>query len=182
MLTGEKVVLRDITEADVTDRYLGFLNDPQVTTFLTTKPSEHTIESLRKFVKEKIDSKDCIFLSITDKKSGLHIGNIKIEPIDYENKKAVIGIMIGDKEFLGKGYGTDAMKTALDYCFCDLNLNKVALGVVSENIAASKSYRKAGFIVEGVLREDTIWNGKKYDRTLMAVLKSEYKTRRKKNA
>lgn len=168
------MVLRSITEGDVTQRYLDFINDKVVTEFLDAGRKEHSIDDLKSYVKEKISKKDCIFLAVIDKESCLHIGNVKIEPIDYDNRKAEIGIMIGDKNFWGKGYGTEAMRIAVKFCFQDLNLNRVSLGVIADNIQAMKAYKKVGFVHEGVLREDIIRDGKKYNRILMGLLKKDF--------
>ena len=175
-LEGEKVVLRRISEGDVTQRYLDFLNDKDVTKFLDAGRKKHSIDNLKFYVKEKISKKDCIFLAVIDTESGLHIGNVKIEPIDYDNRKAVIGIMIGDKNFWGKGYGTEAMRTTVKFCFQDLNLNRVTLGVNADNIQAIKAYKKVGFVQEGVLREDVIRDGKKYNWILMGLLRKDFKS------
>lgn len=173
-LEGEKVVLRSISEDDVTQRYLNFLNDKEVSKFLDAGRKEHSIDDLKSYVKEKISKEDCVFLVVMDKESGLHIGNIKIEPIDYDNRKAEIGIMIGDKNFWGKGYGAEAMRIAVKFCFQDLDLNRVTLGVIEDNIQAIKAYKKVGFVLEGILREDVIRDGKKYNRIFMGLLKKEF--------
>ena len=178
ILAGEKVVLRSISEDDVTQRYLDFLNDKVVTKFLDAGRKEHSIDDLKSYVKEKISKNDCIFLAVRDKELSLHIGNVKIEPIDYNNRKAEIGIMIGDKNFWGKGYGTEAMRLAVKFCFQDLDFNRVTLGVITDNIQAIKSYKKVGFVQEGVLRGDVIRDGKKYNRILMGLLKKEFKFKR----
>lgn len=174
ILAGEKVVLRSISEDDVTQRYLDFLNDKVVTKFLDVGRKEHSIDNLKSYVKEKISKEDCVFLAIIDKKSGMHIGNVKMEPIDYDNRKAEIGIMVGDQNFLGKGYGTEAMRIALNFCFQDLDLERVTLGVIADNIPAIKAYKKVGFVQEGVFREDVIRDGEKYDRIFMGLLRKEY--------
>ena len=171
---GEKIVLRSISEDDVTQRYLNFLNDKVVTKFLDAGMKEHSIDELKSYVKDKISKKDCIFLAVIDKESGMHIGNVKIEPLDYENRKAEIGIMVGDQNFWGKGYGTEAMRIAVKFCFHDLNLNRVTLGVIADNIQAIKAYKNVGFVQEGFFREDVVRNGKKYDRILMGLLKKEF--------
>jgi len=169
-------VLRSRSEDDVTQRYRDFLNDKDVTKFLDDGRKEHSIDDLKFYVKEKNSKKDCIFLAVIDTESGLHIGNVKIEPIDYENRKAVIGIMIGDKNFWGKGYGTEAMRTTVKCCFQDLNLNRVTLEVNADNSQAIKGYKKVGFVQEGVLREDVIRDGKKFNWILMGLLTKDFKS------
>ena len=173
-IEGHSVFLKSLGEEDVTKKYCKWLNDKEVNKYLGAGNKRNTIKSLHKYVREKIEKKDCIFLGIFHKETGNHIGNIKLEPIDFDNKKATVGIMIGDKSYWRKGYGTEAMKTILDYCFSALDLNKVALGVLTENIPAIKVYKKVGFQPEGILRENFIKHGKKYDSLIMSILRKDY--------
>ena len=62
----------------------------------------------------------------------------------------------------------------IDYGFDKLNLNKIWLGVNSENKAAVKSYKAAGFVEEGVLRQEIYRNGRYYDATRMSILREEF--------
>lgn len=172
-LEGKRVLLRTISNDDVTQRYLDFLIDKDVTRFLDAGRKGYSLDDLRSYVTRKIHKEDCIFLAIIDRNLGLHLGNVKIEPIDYDNRKAEIGLMIGDKGFWGKGYGTEAMSIATRFCFNDLGLNRITLGVIADNIPAIKVYKKVGFVQEGLLIEDVIRDGKKYNRIIMALLNNQ---------
>ena len=90
--------------------------------------------------------------------------------IDHINRKAMIGIAIGDKTFWNKGYGTGAMRLLLDYAFNLLNLNSIMLGVYAYNEWAIKCYEKVGFKLIGRKREARIICGKKYDVIYMDIL------------
>ena len=74
-----------------------------------------------------------------------HIGNIKIDPVDTKKMTGEYGILIGDKNSWGKGYAIESSKIVIDYCFNDLGLKKIELGVVSSNIKAINLYKKLGF-------------------------------------
>jgi RimJ/RimL family protein N-acetyltransferase len=87
---------------------------------------------------------------------------------------AVVGIFIGDKNYWGKGYGTDAMSVLVKFIFEQMNIHKVKLNVFSYNERAIKSYEKCGFKVEGVLRQEIFRDGKYYDEIIMGLLKEEY--------
>jgi RimJ/RimL family protein N-acetyltransferase len=67
--------------------------------------------------------------AIIENKSNALIGNCGFHNIDTLNRRAEIGIFIGDKEYLGKGYGTDALELLIDYGFNIRNLNSVMLSV-----------------------------------------------------
>lgn len=102
------------------------------------------------------------------------IGTAFIKNIDRDCQKGEYGIQIGEKAARGKGYGTETAKQMLNIAFGELKLNRVYLTVLSNNIAAKKSYFKAGFLTEGVLKEDYCRNGKFYDVELMAITKSQW--------
>lgn len=85
-----------------------------------------------------------------------------------------IGIGIGDRENWGKGYGTDAMKLALQFSFMELGAQRVSLGLHEYNVRALKSYEKAGFRLEGRTRQDVLHEGKRTDTLWMGVLRDEW--------
>lgn len=144
-ISGNRIYLRELLESDVTDRYCAWLNDEQVTKYLETKRMD--LESLKKYVREKKEKEDCVFFGIFLKKSKLHIGNIKLEPIDWKKNVATIGMVIGDKYYWGKGLAVEALKLLLEWSYKNINMEIVNLGVSIENKAAIRAYKKAGFKV-----------------------------------
>ncbi len=85
-----------------------------------------------------------------------------------------MGISIGEKEYWGKGYGTDAMRVVLRYAFTELNLHRVSLTVFEYNPRAIRSYEKAGFTLEGREREAVFRSGKRTDMIYMGVLREDW--------
>ncbi|HEY9584301.1 MAG TPA: GNAT family N-acetyltransferase [Candidatus Paceibacterota bacterium] len=142
-IVGEKIYLRPVAMSDVTERYCSWLNDPEVNKYLETRSCN--MDELREYVREKTEDPDILFCGIFDKETDIHIGNVKLEPIDWANKKTVFGIMIGDREYWGKGLGTEATRLISDYALNELGMNEVELGVITDNIKASKAYERAGF-------------------------------------
>jgi RimJ/RimL family protein N-acetyltransferase len=110
---------------------------------------------------------------IGENKSQL-IGSIDISSIDLKNNHAEIGMAIGDKNYWGKGIGTESVKLILNYCFVTLNLNKVYLDVWEDNIRAIKCYQKCGFKTDGLLRQHVFKDNKYYSKIIMSILKSEW--------
>jgi len=140
--------LRELIETDATERYASWLNDPEVNAYLKTR--EATVESLRAFIKERRSNKACLFLGVFLNKSSLHIGNVKLEPIDYAKKEATFGILIGDKRFWDAGYGTEVTKLIVGYALDKLGLDRVLLAVNQDNRRAIRAYEKAGFSIDHV--------------------------------
>lgn len=142
-IESRKIYLRELKPGGVTQKYASWLNDPQVNKYLETKKA--TIEGLRVYVKEKMKDPKVIFLGIFDKKNKGHIGNIKLEPVDFINKSAELGILIGDKSYWGRGYAIEAIDLLCDWAFEKLGLKYLTLGVYASHTSAIKAYEKAGF-------------------------------------
>jgi len=94
--------------------------------------------------------------------------------VDLIHSEAWVGIGIGEREFWGKGYGTEMMRLCLQYAFTELNVHRVSLGLHSYNPRALKSYEKAGFRLEGCTRGDTLREGKRTDGFWMGILREEW--------
>lgn len=90
------------------------------------------------------------------------------------SKSANIGIWIYEKRNWNKGFGTDAMKVALEFSFDYLNLNRIELSVYPSNTRAIRVYEKLGFKQVGQLRKSRFMNGEYKDVVLMDILKSEW--------
>jgi RimJ/RimL family protein N-acetyltransferase len=94
--------------------------------------------------------------------------------IDWRSRKAEIGIMIGDKRYWNKGYGTEAMRLILQHGFETLNLHRLYLRVFSDNSRAVRTYEKAGFVLEARMRETNFDNGRYRDDLMMSMLRPEW--------
>ena len=94
------------------------------------------------------------------------------------NGSAAVGIVIGEPDEWGKGYGTDAVRALVDFGFAELRLERIWLEVGTENLRAKRSYEKAGFTHEGTFRHDR-WEGGRYtDGHVMSILHDEWQSRR----
>lgn len=102
--------------------------------------------------------------------AGEIIGFIQITNIDLIHRSALIGVRIGDEVNRGKGFGTEAIKLAMDYCWRQLNLSRLSLNVFETNEKAIKLYSALGFEREGVLRRAVFINGGWLDLILMGFV------------
>jgi len=168
-IDGERIYLRNLIESDASEEYCEWLNDEEVNKYLETRKT--TIPELVEYIKDKNQSEDCLFLGIFDSNNDKHIGNIKLEPISFDEKKGKLGILLGDKSYWGKGIGREAMVLFIDYAFAKLGLNKVYLGVISENKKAIKSYKSLGFKITETLPESANYDGTIYDSFVMVLNK-----------
>ena len=170
-----KVSLRELTIDDVEKRYQWCL-DEEVTKHLNMpeKYPPFSKKETAKWIEMCINKTNGYEQKAIISDDGKHIGWIDFKNIDRLNKHAELGIAIGDRSFWGKGYGLSAMKEMLDFGFSQLDLNKVWLRVELDNKKAIKSYKRIGYIEEGVLRQDRLRKGVFIDRLRMSILRDEY--------
>jgi ribosomal-protein-alanine N-acetyltransferase len=142
----ERFLLRNLNSEDVSERYLSWLNDATAKKFIKAASDENSLSDLRKFIAEKENRIDVLFLGIFDLSTGLHIGNIKYEPIDLVNRYAVMGIMIGDVNYRSKGVAGEVITASSRWLNKNRNISEIILGVHKVNLAAVKAYEKIGFV------------------------------------
>ena len=107
------------------------------------------------------------------------IGNLDLSGVDWVARNCWIGIGIGERDYWGKGYGTEAMNLALRFAFDCLNLNRVTLSVFEYNQRAYLSYCKCGFKEEGRMRQWMQRGGERFDLIFMGILREEWEARQK---
>ena len=179
-IIGKKIYLRGIEKEDISGNMSQWSNDPEITHYMVMGAvpnsgviycSWNTLEE--EYEQLKNSDKDIVF-AIVDKESDKIIGIIGLYGISWIPRLAELRIVIGDKDYWGKGYGTEAIKLVVDYAFDKLNLNNVYLGVNAEHKGAIKAYKNAGFVEEGILRKVQYRNSKYYDAVRMSILREEY--------
>lgn len=172
-LKSENIYLRKVSETDVNELYLEWINNPDITKGLVTGAFPSSIEDLYNYVQQTVALKDCLFMAICthDHK---HIGNIKLDNFNWIAKTAELGILIGNQNYWGKGIGAEACHLLIKHAFQNLNLRKITLAVFSNNPAAIKLYEKIGFEKEGQLKEHVYSDGLYYDKLYMSIFKEKY--------
>jgi RimJ/RimL family protein N-acetyltransferase len=101
------------------------------------------------------------------------IGEVAIRP-NWIHADAMFGIVIGERDYWGKGYGTDATRLIVQYGFIELNLHHIMLGVLAYNPRAIRAYEKAGFRMEGAVRGEALREGRRIDCLYMGILREEW--------
>lgn len=170
MYYGEKVCLRAYREEDI-PKATSFVNDEELKKLLVTNiPFPMTLWEEEEWVKSQKSSQNGSYnFAIEDIETKKYIGGCGIQEVNWLSRVATVGIMIGDKEYWGKGYGTDAMKVLMNFIFNNMNIRKIRLSTFSFNMRARKSYEKCGFEVEGILKDEIFKDGKYYDEIIMSA-------------
>ena len=172
-LETQRLSLVPLSRSHSSKRYVNWLNDERVNKYLETKKG-YTISMLNEYL-NSIEESDICAWAIHLKETGMHIGNIKIDPIDQRNMNAEYGILIGERSSWGNGYAYEASKKVFDFCFTDMKLRKITLGVVSKNKSAVKLYKRMGFEEEGLLKSHCFHDGQWQDVIRMALFSDKNK-------
>lgn len=170
VLEGANVYLRKIVLFDVNANYYRWMNDPEVSQFLEVRHTRRSLKDLREYVADIIERKEDAFFAICLNETGRHIGNIKLGPINKDHGFANIGLVIGEREYWGKGIATEAVSLVTRYAFETLKLHKVLTGHYANNLAYARVFKKAGFKREGIQESQWLYNGKYVDGILLAKL------------
>jgi [ribosomal protein S5]-alanine N-acetyltransferase len=172
-LESERLFFRPLSQKHISLTYVNWLNDVEVNKYLESG-GNYTIQLLADFLKEQ-EQKDILFWGIHLKDSNKHIGNIKIDPIDFELNSGEYGILMGDKTNWGKGYAKEASLAIINYCFNEVKLSRVTLGVIEDNINAVMLYKKIGFAIDEVKANVGIYNYKLSNSLRMSLHVKNYK-------
>jgi RimJ/RimL family protein N-acetyltransferase len=185
MIYGERIRFRHMERSDL-PRFVDYLNDPEVNWGLAVylplsmAAEEQWFENMLK--RPAAEQPLAIEAREVSTESGEEtwklIGNCALLDIDWRNRSAELGILIGDKDYWGKGYGTETMRLLVRHAFETLNLHRVWLRVYETNPRAIRAYEKAGFVMEGRQRKAEIKNGKYIDVLVMSLLREEYEAAR----
>jgi len=172
---GEKIYLRGLKKKDIYGNWFNWFNDSEVTYYLYSGERPNSYERLEKYYLGIQDSESDFVFAIILKENNEHIGNCGLHEVDWVNRRAALGIVIGQKGYRGIGIGQETSKLLIRYGFETLNLNRIYLGVNNEHREAIECYKKCGFIEEGISKKEIYRNGKYYDALRMGILIEDYK-------
>ncbi len=153
---------------DLLPTYQRWINDFATLRTLGIPPGPTTLEAETAWYDRT--SHDAAVFTIYERSSGRPIGNTDLREIDYRNRSAGFGLLIGEAECRGKGYGTEATRLMLDVAFTALGLHSVLLSTYAYNLAGYHAYLNAGFREIGRRRECRWMGGRLWDEILMDCL------------
>ncbi len=170
-LVGRRVNLRPFSRADI-PTLTRWINDPEVRQFvLATLP--FTEQQEEEWFNKLGKNNENIVLGI-ETKDGVLIGSMGIHRIEWRDRICTTGALIGEKEYWGKGYGTDAKMVLLDYIFNTLNLRKVCSGAIAYNKRSLHYSLHCGYKIEGRKRKQIFKKGRYWDLIELGLFKEEW--------
>jgi len=173
-IVGKLVALGPFVRDDLA-LYHRWINDFDVTRYYLDTPRPQTLEERAAWY-ERMSAGDLqnIDFLIYELATMRPIGRVGLDDISYQHRRASFGILIGEKDCWGKGYGTEATRLMLDYGFRLLGLHNIMLSVSSANAAAIRAYTRAGFQVIGARRECRHEGDSVLDNIFMDCLATEF--------
>jgi len=172
MVLGELVRLRAMEPADAATLWR-WNHDPDVVRWLSDGYGQSLAGTEKRLAERPRNSYGDVLYGIEVRADGTLIGLVRLRDAEPETGIAELDIYLGEKEYWGRGYATDAMRTMCRYGFAQMRLHKITLTVVVENDAAHHVYEKVGFVDEGRLRQVFRRDGRWYDMYTMGLLDGE---------
>jgi len=133
ILDGKKVYIRPLEPEDANGNYPKWLNDKEVCRYNSHGDVLYTKEMAVEYIKSVEDNPTCKVFAVCDKKSDKHIGNISLQQISHKNQSAEFAILMGEKEFWGRGFAKEAGEILINYGFESLKLKKIYCGTNAKN-------------------------------------------------
>ena len=171
-ITGDHIVLRPLNKTDIENRVRWF-NDPDVRKTLIINERFELGKTICWFEKMQADDSRLEFVIETTEKTA--VGVVGLAGISPVHRTAEIYLVIGQKEFWGKGVMLEAERLLIDWAFNSLGLEKIWAEARPDNIASIITMKKIGLQVEGTLRCDKIVDGRRIDVLRLGLLKNEFK-------
>ena len=146
-----RIRLAPFSDQYITDKYVGWLNDVECNRYLECRRYKQTIDTVRSFY---LDAKECgdRLFAIIDNISGLHIGNVLVR-IDKISKRGDVGLLIGEKEWRGKGIGTEVLDLVCSTLERENGIRVFTAGCYETNQASLKAFSKSGWKVVGTIKD-----------------------------
>lgn len=172
-IVGRRVALRRPHPDDLR-AVIRWYRDPELArlTRYQTRPMSHA--DIERFFQVRMLSPDALAYCITELPDWRLVGFTTFSSLDPDNGSVLFHITVGERDAWGHGLGTETTELMLGHAFERLALHRVGLTVFSYNMRAIRAYEKAGFRVEGRLRDAILRDGRYFDEVQMGVLAGEW--------
>jgi len=181
VIEGRRIILKPITENEINEKYVSWLNNPEINKYLEVRHKKQSISDIYNYVNSLRSNKGTEIFGIFDKNK-IHIGNCAITHFNPNNNGyAIFGIMIGDNN-CNYGYAVDTEILIVDYLFSFNEIRRIEAGVLSKNSGAWKVIESLGFKKEGVIRQKEVLLDNSIDDIIIyGLLKNEWIDHKKNN-
>lgn len=165
-----RLVAREPSEVEAQRRWF---NDPAVIRFMQLRYPASRAEQERYLARVGQPSFASAHFTVVRKDRAEPIGRVQLMRGRAEERRAELGVAIGEAQARGGGYGTDTVRAICRFGFEMMNLHRIELHVTADHEAAVHVYEKVGFVQEARLRDRLFKHGRYYDRLTMGLLRGE---------
>lgn len=174
MNSKNKIFLKEVHEDELTEEVMSWFADEELMKYYTNSKVAITKDKLVSAIKAGKENGNQFTYGIYILETDKLIGTVKIGPINFTHKTSDLATLIGDRNYLGKGLSSEAVRLGVELAFEKFDLRKLYSGMYESNIASIKSYRRAGWIIEGRLKGQFLVDNKSEDRILVGCYNPKY--------
>ncbi len=176
-LRGSGVVLRRHRPENL-PQVIRWYRDPELARLTRYQLRPMSVDEIERFFSARLMADDGIAYAIHEAATDRLIGLTTFSALDADNGSVLFHITIGEHDAWGRGFGTEATELMLSHAFERLGLHRVGLSVFEFNERARRAYQRAGFVLEGRLRQAIARDGRWWDELQMGALREEWLARR----
>lgn len=158
----ERLRIQPFGEQHLTERYLGWLADPEVVRWSEQRYRTHTLASCRAYHASFRGTPNMFFAIVAKDPVLGHVGNLNVY-VDERHGTADIGILLGERAAWGKGYGREAWEAVMRALLGEARIRKVSGGCIADNVAMVKIMRACGMIEDGRRTREYVYDGREVD-------------------
>ncbi len=172
----ERLFIKPFSEKFLNEKYVGWLNDPDVVRFSEQRFTPHTLLSCRTYMEAFEGTPHYFWAILLKNEQQCHIGNI-YAMLDTNNRLADVGILLGEKKQWGKGYGSEVFKAVIDFLFQKTEVRKITAGTLAVNTGMLNIMKKAGMKEDGRRIRHYLNDGNEIDVVYAAIFKITVSTK-----
>ena len=171
---SDQLFLQKIKLSDIDEAFMEWFSDEELMRYYTNSRRKITHEDIINSIEEGEKNNNCFTYGIFYKETGACIGTIKLGPINWIHKISDLVVLIGNRNYHGKGLAVEAIKLGNRLAFESYDIRKLFGGMYESNIASIKAYTRAGWVIEGKLKGHYLNNGLPEDRILVGCFNPKY--------
>jgi ribosomal-protein-alanine N-acetyltransferase len=175
-IAGNNLYLKKIQIENITDEVMEWFADSELMKYYTNSKNKITKDILLQSIKDGEATGNSFTYGIFYKESNECIGTIKLGPINHNHKISDLVVLLGNKNYHGKGLAVEAIQLGNTLAFDFYDLRKLFGGMYENNLSSIKAYTKAGWVIEGTLKGHYLENGKPLDRIEVGCFNPKYFT------
>jgi ribosomal-protein-alanine N-acetyltransferase len=162
-IAGQKLYLRPLAPADVSEAYHHWLNDEEINRYSERRGRRFSFDDIRHYLEDANASPDLLQLGIFMSDDDAHVGNISLRVTNIGARVAEVATLIGERDYWGRGVIVDAGKALIHFAFSKLDLRKITLGNYAVNRASTFKSKQLGAVLEGRFRQAALIDGSYID-------------------